>query len=501
MQEQIIKQTLISLNSFIPETVLIATVILCIFLDLILRKKSVVVPVVGIIGLIVSGYFAYLQFGTERIMFSRMVVIDPYSVFFKFLFIISTIFVIIFTVSSKEIQNSTHHNEHVYLMIAMAIGAYLMASSVNMIMMYLALETVSLSSYILSGYTKKVKRSSEAAMKYVIYGAASSGIMIYGMSLLYGFTGSMNIYDISLFLTTANVSANPLIVMVIIMILAGFGYKISSVPFHFWTPDVYEGAPVPVTAFLAVTSSAAGFAVLIRFFFSTFLKSYTMLEGKLQIIGGIGWSEIIIVLSVASMIFGNFAAVWQQSVKRMLAYSSIAQGGYIMLGLTVANQQGLTAMIVYLIAYMFMTLGAFYALILIVNKIDSDEMSDMRGFGYKAPAVAVFMGIFMFALSGIPSTAGFIGKFYLFSALIESNLIWLALVGMLNSVVSLFFYIKILKYMFLMKPEEEVIPKFKYGIGSYVVLLLLAVPTMFLGIYFAPLIKLAEVSAVLFGIN
>lgn len=496
-----LEQILNSLKNFIPETVLIAAVILCIFLDLILRKKSVVVAIAGIIGLLVSGYFAYLQFGLKDVLFSGMAVVDPYSVFFKFIFIISTIFVIIFTVTSKEIQESTHHNEHVYLMLSMAIGAFLMASSVNLIMMYLSLELVSLSSYVLSGYTKKIKRSSEAAMKYIIYGAASSGIMIYGMSLLYGFTGTMNIYEISSFLSAASISGNPLIVIVMIMILAGFGYKISSVPFHFWTPDVYEGAPVPVTAFLAVTSSAAGFAVMIRFFFSTFLKSPSMLDGKLQIINGIGWTEIIIVLSVASMIFGNFAAVWQNSVKRMLAYSSIAQGGYIMLGLTVANQQGLTAMIVYLIAYLFMTLGAFYALILVVNKIDSDDMADMRGFGYKAPAVAVFMGVFMFALSGIPSTAGFIGKFYLFSALIESKLIWLAMVGMLNSVVSLFFYIKILKYMFLMKPEEEVVPKLKYSFGSYAVLMLLAVPTMLFGIYFAPLIKLAEISAVLFGIN
>ncbi len=496
-----LENTINSLKSFIPETVLIAAIIVCIFLDLILRKKSPVVAVTGIIGLIISGYFVYLQSGVQEELFSRMVVVDPYSVFFKFLFIVSTIFVLLFTLASKEIKESTHNNEHVYLMLAMAVAAYLMASSSNMIMMYLSLETVSISSYILSGYSKRVKRSSEAAMKYVIYGAASSGIMIYGMSLLYGFTGTMNIYEISAYLSTVNIAANPLVVIVIIFILAGFGYKISSVPFHFWTPDVYEGAPIPVTAFLAVTSSAAGFAVMIRFFAVTFLKSSTLADGKLQIISGIEWTHIIVVLSVASMIFGNFAAVWQQSVKRMLAYSSIAQGGYIMLGLTIANKQGLTAMIVYLIAYLFMTLGAFYALMLVANKTNSDELSDMQGFGYKAPAVAVFMGVFMFALSGIPSTAGFVGKFYLFSALIESDKIWLALIGMLNSVVSLFFYIKVLKYMFLMKPEEEVVPKYKYGYGVYAVLLMLAVPTMYFGIFFSPLVKIAEVSAVFFGIR
>jgi NADH-quinone oxidoreductase subunit N len=501
VQELTLKQTLNSLSGFIPETVLIATVIVCLFLDLILRKKSVVVAIAGIVGLLVSGYFAYLQFGLKEIIFTGMVVIDPFAVFFKILFVVSTVFVIIFTISSKEIQESTHHNEHVYLMVAMALGAFVMASASNMIMMYLSLETVSISSYILSGYTKRIKRSSESAMKYVIYGAASSGIMIYGMSLLYGFTGSMNVYEISAILSKSAVTGNPLIVMSIILILAGFGYKISSVPFHFWTPDVYEGAPIPVTAFLAVTSSAAGFAVMIRFFMVTFLQSSALVGGKFQIIPGINWTEIIVVLSVASMIIGNFTAVWQQSVKRMLAYSSIAQGGYIMLGMTVANQQGLTAMIVYLIGYLFMTLGAFYVVILVANKVDSDELVDMKGFGYKSPVIAVFMSVFMFSLAGIPSTVGFVGKFYLFSALIESNMVWLALVAVLNSVVSLFFYIKVLKYMFLMKPEEEVTPKYKYGIGNYAVLILLALPIMFFGLYFAPIVKIAEYSASFFGIK
>jgi len=497
----VLEQTINSLKNFIPETVLIITVIACIIFDLILRKKSIVVAIVGIIGLLISGYFALLQFGTKAILFSGMIVIDPYSVFFKILFVISTIFILIFTVSSNEIQESTHHNEHVYLMISMALGAFLMSSSFHLLMMYLSLETVSLSSYILSGYSKRIKRSSEASMKYIIYGAASSGIMIYGMSLLYGFTGSMKLIEISNILAHTNITGNPVLIISLIMILAGLGYKISSVPFHFWTPDVYEGAPIPVTAFLAVTSSAAGFSMIIRFFSQTFLSLGELINGKLALIPGINWTEIIIVLSVASMIVGNFTAVWQQSVKRMLAYSSIAQAGYILLGLTIANKQGLTAMIVYLIAYMFMNLGAFYALILVDNKMKSDELVDMRGFGYKAPFVAIAMGVFMFSLSGIPSTAGFVGKFYLFSALIESKMIWLALVGMLNSVVSLFFYVKVLKYMFLMKPEEEVKQKLHYGIGNYIVLILLIIPTIFFGIYFTPLVKIAEVSASFFGIN
>jgi len=496
----VLEQTIISLKNFIPECVLIVTILVCLLADLIVRKKSAVVAVIGIAGLFVSGWFVIGQFGVKESVFFGMVVIDPYSVFFKLLFIVSTVFIILFSLASKEIKDSTHTNEHVYLMISLTLGANLMASSVNMLMMYLALETVSITSYVLAGYMKKSKRSSEAAMKYVIYGAASSGIMIYAMSLLYGYTGSMNIFEISNALSKMG-GTNPMLVIVMVMILAGFGYKISSVPFHFWTPDVYEGAPIPVTGFLAVTSSAAGFAVLIRFFSVTFLKSTTMLNGSLQIIEGIRWTEIIIVLSVASMIIGNFVAVWQMSFKRLLAYSSIAQGGYIMLGLVVANQQGLTAIFVYLVAYMIMNLGAFYALIMISNKLNSDDINDMKGFAYRAPAVAVGMGIFMFALSGIPATVGFVGKFYLFSALIESNMIWLALVGMMNSVVSLFFYIKVLKYMFLSKPDEENSGKIHYGIAGYVLLFILVIPTLLLGIYFGPIVRFAEISAVMFGLK
>jgi len=497
----VLEQTLYSLKNFIPETVLIAAILITIMLDLIIRRKSAFVSYTGIAALLVSGYFVLEQYGVNNVFFSGMIVVDPFAVFFKFLIIVSTIFVILFTISSKEIENSTHRNEHVYLILSMALGSYLMASSVNMLMMYLSLETVSLSSYILAGYTKRIKRSSESAMKYVIYGAASSGIMIYGMSLLYGYTGTMNIEAVSVFLSGASITSNPMLVIATIMVLAGFGYKISSVPFHFWTPDVYEGAPVPVTAFLAVTSSAAGFAVLIRYTVFTYLKSPGLIDGKFQLISGINLADIIIVLSVASMIVGNFTAVWQSSVKRMLAYSSIAQGGYIMLGLAVFNMQGISAMLIYLMAYLFMTLGAFYVLVLLDNILKSDELVDMKGLAYRAPVLCVMMGIFMFALSGIPATAGFIGKFYLFSALIESNLVWLALVALMNAVVSLFFYIKVLKFMFLMKPNEEDSGKLKFSGWSYAVLLLLAVPTVFFGLYFTPIVQFAEQSAVFFGIK
>ncbi|MBL7127626.1 MAG: NADH-quinone oxidoreductase subunit N [Ignavibacteria bacterium] len=497
MQQQILN----SLSNFLPEATIVITLIACLVLDLILKRKSVSVSILAITGLIVSFYFVTQQTGLKESLFCDMIVIDPYSLFFKYLFIVSTIFVIIFAESSKEIKKSVHTNEHVTLILALTLGAFLMASSINLLMMYLSLETVSIASYILAGYTKNVKRSSEASMKYVIYGAASSGIMLYAMSMLYGFTGSMNIFEISSFLAQTD-SSNPVVIVSIIMVTAGFGYKISSVPFHFWTPDVYEGAPIPITTFLAVTSSAAGFAVMIRFFNITFLESFQLgLNGSWQIIGSIKWTEIIAVLSVASMVIGNFVAIWQTSLKRLLAYSSIAHSGYLMLGLVVANQMGLAAMLIYLFAYMFMNLGAFYVVIMISNKLNTDEIESMQGLAYRSPFVCAAMGIFMFSLSGIPATVGFIGKFYIFAALINSDMIWLAIIAMLNSVVSLFFYVKVLKVMYLKKPLDDAESKISYSFGYNLVLILLAVPTILFGLYFAPILKFAESSVAMFGIN
>lgn len=492
-----------SINSFLPEISVIVTLLLCLIADLIIRKKSPVVTIIAIAGLLVSSYFVYMQSTIQELLFSGMLVIDPFAVFFKYLFILSSIIILIFFEFSNEIKESTHKNEYSYLILSLVLGAFLMASSVNLLMMYLSLELASLTSYVLAGYSKSEKKSSESSMKYLIYGAASSGIMLYGMSLLYGFTGSLDIYEISRYLSN-NPTPNAFIYITMIMIAAGFGYKTSSVPFHFWTPDVYEGSPTPVTAFLAVTSSAAGFSLITRFFLTTFLGSTQIVDGAFSLIAGIHWQDIIIVISVASMIVGNFVAIWQKSLKRLLGYSSIAQGGYMLVGLVVADKIGLTAMLVYLSAYLFMNLGAFFVTILIVNKIGTDDIEKMKGLGYRLPFIGVAMAVFMLALSGIPATVGFIGKFYLVTALMKpgAGFLWFAIVLMLNSVVSLFFYLKVVKNMFLERADNaEELPAIKFSIQSYIVVILLIIPTIFFGLYFGPIVKLAESSAVFFGIK
>jgi NADH-quinone oxidoreductase subunit N len=492
-----------SINSFLPELSVITTLLLCLIADIIIRKKSPIVTIIAIAGLLVSAYFVYMQSAVQESLFSGMLVIDPFAVFFKYLFILSSIIILIFFEFSNEIKESTHKNEYSYLILSLVLGAFLMASSVNLLMMYLSLELASLTSYILAGYSKSEKKSSESSMKYLIYGAASSGIMLYGMSLLYGFTGSLDIYEISRYLAT-NPTPNAFIYLTMIMIAAGLGYKTSSVPFHFWTPDVYEGSPTPVTAFLAVTSSAAGFSLITRLFLTTFLGSTQIVDGAFSIIAGIHWQEIIIVISVASMIVGNFVAIWQKSLKRLLGYSSIAQGGYMLAGLVVADTIGLTAMLIYLSAYLFMNLGAFFVTILIVNKLGTDDIEQMKGLGYRLPFVGVAMAVFMLALSGIPATVGFIGKFYLVTALMKpgAGYLWFAIVLMLNSVVSLFFYLKVVKSMFLERADNtDELPGIKFSVQSYIILILLLIPTIFFGLYFGPIVKLAESSAVLFGIR
>jgi len=488
-------QLLNNLTFFYPEIAVFTTLLFCLILDVILNKKSVIVSVAAVLGLLISLYFLIIQSGTSERFFSNLLVVDGVGTFFKYIFIASTIMVIVFFGISKEIQNSVHKNEHIVLMLGLTGGAFLMASAVNLLMMYLSLELASLSSYILAGYSKKDKKSSESSMKYIIYGAASSGIMLFGITLIYGYTGSLDLFKINQFLSQTNAN-NPVIIISIIMILSGIGYKISSVPFQFWTPDVYEGAPIPVAAFLSVTSSAAGLVMLIRFLIYSFVKIDA--SGVWSVISSIRWNEIIIVASIASMLLGNMVALWQTSLKRLLAYSSIAHTGYMLLGLTVLNQMGLTAILIYVSAYLFMNLGVFYVVLLIANKLKTDDIQQMAGIGFRAPFIGIAMAVFMFSLSGIPSTVGFVGKFYIFSTLIKADMAWLALIAMLNSVISLFFYVKVLKVMYFAKSRKSN-SKISYSFTHNFVLAILVIPILFFGLYFVPLLKLAETSVTLFG--
>jgi NADH-quinone oxidoreductase subunit N len=285
-----------------------------------------------------------------------------------------------------------------------------------------------------------------------------------------------------------------------LLAIAGFGYKISAVPFHSWAPDVYEGAPITITAFLAVASKAAGFAMIIRFFKVTFIdtSAISLPAGAWASLKGVDWFVIIAVLSVLTMTIGNLVAVWQNNLKRLLAYSSIAHAGYMLTGVVVMNNQGVAAILIYFVVYLFMNLGAFYIVMLIANRTGSEDIEDYKGLGSRAPYLTVALAIFLISLTGLPPTAGFIGKLYLFAALIDSGWVWLAVVAGLNTVISLYYYVRVIRNMFLRPTEQPGIPM-AFGRLQMTMVTVLLVPTLLLGLYFGPLVEMAQASVKIFG--
>jgi NADH-quinone oxidoreductase subunit N len=485
-----------SIKLFIPELVLVGTMLIGIIADLFYqREQSFRVGFWVIAGLAIAALALFLTHAGESItLFMGTIVIDPFARMFKFVFLLATTLTILISLKTDELK-SVRTGEYYVLITAMTLGMFLMASSVDLIMIYLSIEVVSIVSFILAGYLKTQVRSTEASLKYVIYGAFSSGIMLYGFSLLFGLTGTTKLFEIRESLAVLNGGTLTLTVA-IVMITAGFGYKISAVPFHFWTPDVYEGAPTPITALLSVGPKAAGFALLIRVFNTLFSGTDVFAASVWQSLEGLPWQEVMAGLAAITMTLGNVLAIQQSNVKRLLAYSSIAHAGYILMGIPVLSQSGIYAVMFYVVVYLFMQLGAFFVVISIKNKFGTEDIEEYGGLGFKAPYLGVTMAIFLFSLTGLPPTAGFIGKFYLFSAVIEAKMYWLAIVGALNSVISLYYYMRIVKMMYLQGEREAELylpPRFQTSL-----LAALAVPTVIFGVYWTPIADWIRNSLVFF---
>jgi NADH-quinone oxidoreductase subunit N len=355
-----------------------------------------------------------------------------------------------------------------------------MADGIDLVTIFVGLETMAIAFYILTGYLKPSRRSNEAAVKYFLLGAFSLGILLYGMSLLYGLTGTTNLRDIARLVGTGE--PGPLLRLAVIFVVAGVGFKIAAVPFHMWAPDVYEGAPTPITGFLSVGSKAASFAMLLRIF----------VEGLPSV--SADWRLLFYVLAVVTMTVGNIAAITQSNLKRMLAYSSIAHAGYVLIGVVAGTPRGVSAMLIYLAIYAFMQLGAF-AVLAMLRRADvvGDEMKDVSGLYFRNPAAAFAMLLFMLSLGGIPPTAGFMGKLWLFGAAIEAGYVWLAVIGVVNSAISLYYYIRVVVFMWI---KEETIgspvvtsPALALTLGAALA------GTLILGVYPLPLFRFAEQSA------
>jgi len=497
-----------SLGYFVPELLLVGAACVAILWELYAKghaRRLLGVAVVAVAALAASAALStyYLVQGFEpqgglaaQNLFNGLLAFDRFANLFRLLFAIVTAVTILFALpaglSRKPGGARRNAAEMIILLLVVTLGLNMMAASRNLLMVYLSLEMVSVLSFVLAGFKIHDRKSSEGALKYVIYGGVASGVMLYGMSWIYGLTGSLSLPEIwqSVAVQSAAQGRLPEAVIVgVICMLVGFGYKVSAVPFHMWTPDVYEGAPTPITAFLSVGPKAAGFALLVRFFADGLgaQGEVTMLGGGAAV--GAPWAVIAGCLAMATMTVGNLTALNQENVKRMLAFSSVAHAGYMLMGFAVFSELGVTAVAFYLFVYCLMNLGAFLIVLAVAERNGGDESIDAyRGLGKRAPLTAVLMSVFLFSLAGIPPLAGFAGKLYLFMALIKAGGSWnwlMAVVGILNSVIALFYYVRVMRAMYLEEGEQTEPLGIRRLFGATGVVL--AVPVLVFGVYWSPL--------------
>ncbi len=381
----------------------------------------------------------------DSLLWGGMIRNDLITLVFRVIFLVTLIVVSLISLDVPALQRG----EYFALLTSATVGFSLMAAGADLIMLFLAIETASISLYVLAGFLIHDERSTEAGIKYFVYGAFASAVMLYGMSLIFGITGQTNIFVIGSMVLRAGAlpaEINGLFLLATVMILAGFGFKISAVPFHFWTPDVYEGAPTPVTAFVSTASKAAGFAVFLRVIAAGALGNPTF-DNE--------WWAMLVAVTIVTMTLGNLLAIFQRNIKRMLAYSSIAQAGYALIGLVALTSDGSGAAIFYLLMYVFTNIAAFGVVVLVSNQTGSEEMEDFYGLSRRAPYLALAMLIALLSLGGIPPTAGFFGKFFIFKAAVEADLWWLALIGVLNAFIGLYYYLSVVKYIYLYRSDDE----------------------------------------------
>ncbi len=500
-----------SLPFALPELGLTALVALAILVDLVPRWRgrgvALHLAIAGLAGVVVlafiahrraCGVAAYAETG-QVLLFRGAVAYDAAAALLKALFAGIGILGLLFA-SPAIRRRELAEGEYAALLVTAVLGMTLLASSANLLMLVVALELTSLPAYALTGLLRRNRRSNEAALKYAIYGAVASGTMIYGLSLLFGISGESSLLAIGpalkAKLAAGSVGA-PALVAVLLLVLAGIGYKIAAVPFHFWCPDVYEGAPTAVTAFLSVGPKAAGFAALLRVLDGVF-------AGGAVSNADVPWRMVLAVLCVATMTLGNLAALPQRNLKRLLAYSSIAHAGYLLAGATLAGTAGGQAVLFYLVVYAFMNLGAFACVLALEEQVCVIDVEGCRGVGWRYPGLAAAFTIFLLSLTGIPPVAGFAGKVMLFQALIAVGTwpwVLLAVLGVLNSVVSLFYYARIIKSMYLDKPPAEEAGAVTEPIPLlYQALLwICVVPTIVLGVWFGPLVEWTRRAAQAFG--
>ena len=467
----------------LPELLLTGGALLVLVVDVLLPRREEAALGMTLLTLAVTGAAVVGFTGVDTTISAGLLAVDGFATFFKVIVIASALLTVLMSPSYLRVE-AVRAGEYYFLILCATLGMLFMASGLDLITLFIGLETMAISFYILAGYLKPSQRSNEASVKYFLLGAFSLGILLYGMSLFYGATGTTSLRGMA----EALAGGEPTLTvsLALVLLVAGMGFKIAAVPFHMWAPDVYEGAPTPVTAYLSVGSKAASFAMLLRIF----------IEGLPSLVAD--WQLLFWVLAAVTMTVGNIAAITQSNTKRMLAYSSIAHAGYILIGVVAGTERGVAAAMVYLGVYVFMQLGAF-AVVTMLRRQDvvGDELKDLSGLYLRKPFAAVAMLIFMLSLGGIPPTAGFMGKLWLFSAAIESGFVWLAVIFVVNSVISLYYYYRVIVFMWL--KDETTGSDMVLSPALATALVIAVVGSLLFGVYPQVLFDHAQVAADAFG--
>lgn len=478
----------------LPELLIVSMACLLLVLDPITPPaKKDLLAWASLGTLVLSSIVIMGSFGERTMAFNDLVVVDAYAAFWKLLLCLVSGMTILLSMTYLKEEHIDLAEFYIFILLALA-GMMVMVSGADLLVIYLGIELMSIPLYIMAGFKRFEARSIESSAKYFVLGAFSSGILLYGVSLLFGVAGSTRLADISNVITSHGID-DPLVLLSLMLMIVGFGFKVAAVPFHMWTPDVYHGAPTSVTAFMAVASKAASFGAFLRVLLEAF--------------GGVkpNWTGLILGVCVLTVALGNIVAVVQTNVKRMLAYSSIAHAGYALIGLVVAgwvgtdegvSSRGVASLMLYLAIYSFMTLGAFAMVAILRNGgLEGEELSDFNGLAKRHKGGAFLMLLFMVSLAGIPPTAGFIGKFYLFMAAVNAGLAWLALFGLVFAAISAFYYLRVVMVMYMRdsSSEQELNTRLAFSPSVSVVLACAVAGVVLLGIFPGPLVSVADWSS------
>ena len=460
----------------IPELILGGLAIVILFVDLMTKVKKETLPYITVAGLIVA-LVSSLFWLDKNDNFGGLIRIDDYTAFFRVFFIGTTIFVVLASAKYVE-QKLRHPGEYYALLVMSTVGAIYMAAAQELLTAYLALEVLSFCLYILVSYAKLDPRSNEGGMKYMLLGAFASALLLYGISFIYGTAGSTTYSEINAAFSKGIGDFSLGTLAGLTLIVAGLGFKVAAVPFHAWTPDAYEGAPMPITAYLSATSKVAGFAVLLRLFSTALLPVID------------DWRFMIAAVAAATMLTGNLIALWQTNIKRLLAYSSIGQVGYLLMGLVALSPEVTSAMLLHMTGYIITNLAAFTAIIAYHNQTDAEELEDFRGMSDRSPLLAMITAVSLFSLAGLPLFAGFFTKFVFFASVTEQGYLWLASVAVFSSFISLYYYLIVLKAAYIDPTENRA--RISIPVFTQAVAVVLALGVFFVGIYPAPLFDVTD---------